>query len=207
MTNLREKKKQDRQLRIKKAAIELFGTIGYEATTITKIAEKANLGVGTFYNYYKSKDQVLLSMISDKSEEFNIALDYAVKNRNSNILYSINLLVDIYYESFSTYSKLLWREFISNIFRNNTDIVNTIMDIDYLFVSKLKELIIHMKEDCVIKKDADELGTANTLYSIMLFQLIMYVLEENMDIINSRRMLNDKFKVVISGLEELSYNK
>lgn len=40
-------------------ALELFRTAGYELTTIQDICEKANVSVGAFYYYYKSKEDVL----------------------------------------------------------------------------------------------------------------------------------------------------
>ncbi|ADU25756.1 TetR/AcrR family transcriptional regulator [Ethanoligenens harbinense] len=42
-----------------RVALELFRTTGYELTTIQDICEKANVSVGAFYYYYKSKEDVL----------------------------------------------------------------------------------------------------------------------------------------------------
>lgn len=201
MGNLREKKKEDRKIRIQNAAIELFGSIGYKATTIARIAEDANLGVGTFYNYYKSKEQVLISIISDKAEEFTTAFDYAIQNYTTDILYSVNLLIDVYYNSFTIYNKLIWCEFISNVFGTQHNTIDMIKNIDSLFINKLIELLICLKKDGVIKKNIDEFNTANTLYSILVFQLLMYVLDENMTIDYSRKSLNDQIIIVTLGLK------
>ncbi|MEA1986278.1 MAG: TetR/AcrR family transcriptional regulator [Candidatus Marinimicrobia bacterium] len=40
-------------------AMELFAKYGYHNTTISKIAETANISKGLIYNYFKSKDELL----------------------------------------------------------------------------------------------------------------------------------------------------
>ena len=46
--------------RIVKAALTLFQTKGFEATTTKAIARKANIAEGTVFNYFKSKDDIAL---------------------------------------------------------------------------------------------------------------------------------------------------
>ncbi|MGV3490640.1 MAG: TetR/AcrR family transcriptional regulator [Devosia sp.] len=58
----RERKRRDTERRITEAAIRLFGKHGYEATTLDAIAEAAGISRRTFFHYFKSKDEVLLSM-------------------------------------------------------------------------------------------------------------------------------------------------
>lgn len=47
------------------AALELFGTVGYESTSISKIAAKAGVSKGLIYNYFESKDDLLRKLIDD----------------------------------------------------------------------------------------------------------------------------------------------
>ncbi|MEM9667788.1 MAG: helix-turn-helix domain-containing protein [Pseudomonadota bacterium] len=44
----------------------VFARIGYEATTVRDIIRETNLAAGTFYNYFKSKEEVF-EAISDES--------------------------------------------------------------------------------------------------------------------------------------------
>jgi AcrR family transcriptional regulator len=48
---------------IEKIALELFAVKGYHATSISQIAEKAGISKGLLYNYYKSKEHLLDSVI------------------------------------------------------------------------------------------------------------------------------------------------
>jgi AcrR family transcriptional regulator len=58
-----EKKTQTRQMLIDKA-IGLFSAQGLEATTVDQIAEAANTGKGTFYNYFDSKEAVIVAFMA-----------------------------------------------------------------------------------------------------------------------------------------------
>jgi AcrR family transcriptional regulator len=55
----RERKKEETRRRIFEAALELFRTRGFEATTVDEITELADVGRGTFFNYFPRKEAVL----------------------------------------------------------------------------------------------------------------------------------------------------
>lgn len=49
----------DAESRLRVAALELFGEIGYEQTTVAAIAERAGLTARTFFRYFTDKREVL----------------------------------------------------------------------------------------------------------------------------------------------------
>ena len=65
----REKKKILSRQAILKAAQGQFATRGYRETSVADIMEAADLGTGTFYNYFQSKEEVLLALLGDSLEE------------------------------------------------------------------------------------------------------------------------------------------
>lgn len=64
MTGLRERKKADRERRIIEAAADQFRTVGYEETKIETIARAAGVSVGTVYNYFENKSDLLLTLVT-----------------------------------------------------------------------------------------------------------------------------------------------
>ena len=52
-----------RQHQLKEAAIELFGSKGYAATKISEITNKAEQSHGLFYHYFKSKEDLYVTVI------------------------------------------------------------------------------------------------------------------------------------------------
>lgn len=58
----------------KKAAIylsakEMFSTNGFKATSVSDIAKRAGMAVGTFYNYYPSKEKLFMDIFAEENEK------------------------------------------------------------------------------------------------------------------------------------------
>ncbi len=54
--------------KIMSAALQLFGTNGYEATTISQIAKEAGYSKGLLYNYFDSKEELLKELVASLSK-------------------------------------------------------------------------------------------------------------------------------------------
>jgi AcrR family transcriptional regulator len=71
---VRERKRRETLARITEAGIRLFIERGYEATTLDDIAAAAGISRRTFFYYFKSKDEILLSMQSGMGDMLAAAL-------------------------------------------------------------------------------------------------------------------------------------
>src|SRR3982074_3707939 len=56
-----ERRSADTRERLFRAALELFAQKGFAETTVEDITEAADVGKGTFFNYFPSKDHILLA--------------------------------------------------------------------------------------------------------------------------------------------------
>lgn len=62
----RERKKEETRRRIFEAAIALFREKGFEQTTVDDITERADVGRGTFFNYFPKKESVLAYLSEER---------------------------------------------------------------------------------------------------------------------------------------------
>lgn len=69
-TGKREQTKVQNRLAILDAAREVFGELGYEAATVRDIIRRTGLAAGTFYNYFRSKEEVFTALADDGARRF-----------------------------------------------------------------------------------------------------------------------------------------
>lgn len=69
MNSRRERKKIQVKKTISGIALKLFLAKGFTDTTVAEIMEEADLGTGTFYNYFQSKEDVLKYCLAEKINE------------------------------------------------------------------------------------------------------------------------------------------
>jgi AcrR family transcriptional regulator len=71
----RDRNKLRTRLRLQRAALELFATQGYEATTLAQITEAADVSLRTFFRYFDAKDEVLFTCGEGEPPFFQLLRD------------------------------------------------------------------------------------------------------------------------------------
>lgn len=61
----------DKRARILKAAVKVFARKGFHETKVAEIARAAGVADGTIYLYFKSKDDLLISLFEDHMDRLN----------------------------------------------------------------------------------------------------------------------------------------
>src|SRR4051794_32949680 len=77
MTNAQERKAQERQARrrrIQEAARTVFAEKGYAGASIELIARAAQLSVGAIYLYFRSKEDLYVSLVEDTLVVFDVEM-------------------------------------------------------------------------------------------------------------------------------------
>lgn len=64
-----------------RAALDLFATKGFVDTTVEDITEAADVGKGTFFNYFPTKDHLLLAFSDMQIAKLQVAVDRVVESR------------------------------------------------------------------------------------------------------------------------------
>ncbi|MFJ8521285.1 TetR/AcrR family transcriptional regulator [Bacillus cereus] len=63
-------KRNERQMRILEAAVDMFGEKGYASTSTSEIAKRAGVAEGTIFRYYKTKKDLLLAVVMPTLTKF-----------------------------------------------------------------------------------------------------------------------------------------
>jgi AcrR family transcriptional regulator len=110
MAGLREKQKAAREKRILEAAVTKFRALGYRQGKLEDLAEAAEVAVGTVYNYYRTKGDILIAVVAMEVEEVLSAGEAVVANPPGTVEAALHELIFGYYDHSLEYlTKEMWR--------------------------------------------------------------------------------------------------
>lgn len=193
-----EQRTINKQTKIKKAACQLFYEYGVEKTSVSEIAKEAQVSPASIYNYFKTKDGLVIEVARDLIEDalrekellwngdlpFNELLEKAIKNQNLFLNpYNLELLEKFIKESddvnklvnevfLERYPALL--EFFIEKGRNEGYIHRKVSSETMMVYLKMCQSIINNPD--VIKANNQEM--LSELYDLLLYGLIGHPLEE-----------------------------
>jgi AcrR family transcriptional regulator len=82
----RQARSVERRARLSEAALRVFGDNGYDRASIDDIARLAKVPIGSFYQHFRSKRQVLLSLMDQllvDLSRFNLGVERPLKAREA----------------------------------------------------------------------------------------------------------------------------
>jgi len=183
MTGLREKKKSERKGRIFSAAVDLFNEKGFSNTSMQDIAGNSNLAVGTLYNYFPSKNDLLLEIMQDEMEitiTENDALFNEINLGDKSAKDIIKLLAKKIFSTPLLINKESLNEIFIATFSSNISLKKG-MILDIELMKAFQRLLDRLQEENLIGRDVNTFNATNILYSIMMIQMMMYIFEPEMD--------------------------
>ena len=68
--------RSDTRARIQQVAVELFTEHGYEGTSLREIAERLDVTKAALYYHFKSKEDIVTSLIEDYSKQMDALIDW-----------------------------------------------------------------------------------------------------------------------------------
>lgn len=199
MTSLREMKKEQTRNKIQRVSFQLFELVGYEKTTMERIASEAEIGVGTLYNYFPSKVALLFSIIEDNIE-LRIADFEEIIKSGMTLLESLREFFNIYLKSFNTYGKIIWRDLLREIMFYEHKGYEKIKEIDQNFINQLYKLLcmrIVMEGD---NQEEKLLTASKALYSLLGYHIIYFVSDTSVSLLEMIDSLMKQTNVVVEGM-------
>lgn len=182
MSTIREKKKKAIRRRILEAAKERFLTDGFEETTIADIAGKANIGVGTLYNYFPSK--ALLYMESYFREVGNPKdkLNEIISKYGNDPVLTIVYITEVYIDSYRTTDKTIMRELFTAFMESlnkHQDLGKAYTDYKYTFIDFLAQILEAYKEKGILINNLNTKDSAFCVFSIITTNALFYMMDDN----------------------------
>lgn len=180
MVGLRERKKYDRRQSIIQAATRLIEREGLDNTTVEKIVAKTGIGVGTFYNYFQSKEQLVLEILLQEKDESITALQRVLQAPPEDPLEAILAMVYCFYNGFtSKYNKKMLRGLYRNFMTELPDYRTEGRRVDDWQITMLTTLLEYLQQMGQVRPDILPRDAGVMLFQLWHHSYLDYVLEEN----------------------------
>ncbi|MFT6074249.1 MAG: AcrR family transcriptional regulator [Yoonia sp.] len=190
MAGLREKQKADRERRILQAAVTKFRADGYRAVRIEDLAEMAEVSVGTVYNYYQTKGDILMATVTMEVEEVLEAGLAILADPPEAVDDALLALIFAYYDHSLEYlSKEMWRSAMAlAIEAPGTPNGRRYFEMDQRLAAQMTDLVAALQDRGKVRRDIDS-GLLGTLLFNNLNQMFLeFVKEDDMplDVLRNR---------------------
>ena len=200
MTGLREKKKQETREAIVREAGRLFGTNGFQATTMEDIAAGAGVSAGTLYNYFGTKSTVLLAHLESRVADMMDAGSALLADPPADVVRAVQTLTRLYLERFITLERELLGEVIATSFGNTSDLLPELIRLDELLLHQLEALLSRFADRGDLDDDVDVTEAAIAIYGLFATQLIMFVGVKGTSAAALQRSLSRQIGFLFTGL-------
>ena len=189
MTGLRERQKADRTRRILEAASALFRTQGFDAVRIEDIAAAAEVSAGTCYNYFSTKGDLLLAIVSMEVEEVVEAGRALVENPPADTARALGGLIRLYYDHSLHYlSKEMWRKAMAfSIEAPGTPFSQRYTELDSLLATQVCGLLAALKRRGLTRPDLDPMTLGQITFNTLNQMFIEFVKADAMPLSDLHR--------------------
>ena len=151
---------KEKQQKIIKSAKKEFARAPIENVSIKNIVEDADIARGSFYQYFESKEDLLIYILKENSEKLNIKLKNEVSKTNGDIFKLYIFLYDSMLEEFTGNSDQdLFKQIFINLKSSDENIFDIVKNIkpqniiDYYEQIDKTNLKIESYEDLIIVCD------------------------------------------------------
>lgn len=178
---LRERQKADRLRRILVAASARFRRLGYDATRIEDIAEEAEISVGTVYNYFGTKGDVLVAIVSVEVEEILDEGARLIARSVTDPVAAVGELIDFYYDHSLVYlSKEMWRTAMAlSIRHSHSPFSARYTALDARLMDQVCMLVQNLQARGLLRQEFDSRAIGGLLFNNLNMMFIEFVKDES----------------------------
>lgn len=182
MSGLRERHKADRTRRMQEAAAHLFREAGYDAARTEDIAAAADVSVGTLYNYFATKGDLLMAIVAMEVEEVLAAGATVLENPPTDPVEALDTLIGGYYDHSLVYlSKAMWRTAMAlSIEAPDTPFSQRYSALDRMLTAQVCDLVTALQRRGRLRGDVSGRIVGEVLFNNLNQMFIEFVTSEDM---------------------------
>lgn len=201
MSGLRERQKELRRQAIAEAAIALFQSQGFEATTIEQIARSAGVSAPTVFKYFNSKQEILLEMIREADRHAVLDLRDQISHFADPVDALCHLESLLISYSLEVLPAPLWRELLPLILSNDREgLPQAYREMNAALQGQIASVLADLQRDGKLRADLDVELTAFLLNDYSHLQLLRLVSSAEPDREAHARQVRLTTQLIFAGM-------
>src|ERR1700687_2699056 len=190
----RQRRSADIRERLFRAALDLFAQKGFTETTVEDITEAADVGKGTFFNYFPSKDHILLAFVEMQLGKLRVAADEARTKNEPMQVFLRSLGARMTQEPIRNPSiiRILLQAFLSN-----SPVRESVIDLQARVIAVHTEMIHLGQQRGEIRDDLPAEVLAHVFRQTVFGTLLIWSLYGDASLVSR---IEDAFEVLWTGL-------
>jgi AcrR family transcriptional regulator len=199
-TGRRELQKHDRERRIIAAARRLFDRKGYADTAMEEIADRAGLAVGTLYNYFPSKDELLLVILRRETDALIDAGERVLAHPPKDFAAAVAAIASLFVDSITSDARGLWREVLAAALSTPKKMRTRLFELDLRFIAQFAALVDKFKTGKAVASEVDSVQAAGLFYSVCVAWGMAYLINEETTVAELRDLIDGGIRLAIRGM-------
>jgi len=202
MAGLRERQKESRDTRIIAAAARFFRDKGYDGVKMEMIATKADVSIGTIYNYYQNKGDLLVAIVAMEVNEVLNVGQKLVSRPPAEVEQAVDRLFAIYLEHSLVYlSKEMWRHAMAiSTQQPDSPSGRLYADLDRRLADQVCALIEKLQEAGSVQDRIDARAVGEMLFNNMNMMFTVFVKTETMSLSKLRREVSRQNRPLLDAI-------
>jgi AcrR family transcriptional regulator len=172
----RERRRVETRERIMCAALRLFSERGVNATTVEDITNEADVGKGTFFNYFPTKEDILPHLCQLKMGKIQEFVSRALRSRDSmdTVLYELALILLEEFEESPALMHSILAAFFSNASARQQMVHDFLQDREVL-----AELMAARQERGELREDLSPLELALQFQRVLFGTTVFWSVDQS----------------------------
>lgn len=194
--------KEEKKANILEASIKVFAKKGVTKTKMSDIAEAADIGKGTIYEYFRSKDEIFVASFHFFLENVDSVISqrlYRISDPMKKLLAYSSAWAEIFVDTNLEYATIVL-DFWAESIRNNQEAIA--LDLVKIY-DENRKIVKSLLEDCITKDKTSSFDTkiaASILIGSLEGLFIQWILDRSAFDFKETAKLSTK--IIIDGLKK-----
>lgn len=200
MVRISRERKEEIRNSILEVSKELFLTKGYENTSTSEIAKAVGIAEGTIFNYFKTKADIFLVVMSMDyinvtQEELDaidltspivdVIMDLVEKTMKKIVILPKKVLIEIGIATM-------------NVAKSKPELIKKLAEIDFKFIEQVHDIVEKLIAQGALKP-CDPTIFSESVYSVLMFEFIMYIYEKDKSLDDAMQGIRQKLEFLCKG--------